>query len=94
MIYYPEPDSHIRDKVRVALDLVLAAGVDTSNLVDKSDFIALKAGVDKLDINKLVSVPTSSNNLRTKLDDLDVIKLKIVPIDLKKLSDCSVYKSF
>ena len=27
------------------------------------------------------------NNLKTKVDDLDVGKLKIVPVDLKKLSD-------
>ena len=27
------------------------------------------------------------NNLKTKVDDLDIGKLKIVPIDLKKLSD-------
>ena len=42
---------------------------------------------DKLDINKLVNVPTSLNNLKIKIDDLDVGKLKTVPIDLKKLSD-------
>ena len=39
----------------------------------------MKAEVDKLDINKLVNVPTSLNNLKTKVADLDV--------DLKKLSD-------
>ena len=27
------------------------------------------------------------NNLKTKVDDLDVAKLKTVPVDLKKLSD-------
>ena len=44
--------------------------------------------VDKLDINKLVKVSTSSNNLKTKVDDLDVgeLKIKTVPIDFKKLS--------
>ena len=47
----------------------------------------MKAEVHKLDINKLVNVLTSLNNLNTKLDDLDVGKLKTVPIDLKKLSD-------
>ena len=41
----------------------------------------------KLDINKFVIVPSSSNNLKTKVDDLDVGKLKIVPEDMKKLSD-------
>ena len=35
----------------------------------------------------MVNVPTSLNNLKTKVDDLDVGKLKTVPIDLKNLSD-------
>ena len=44
MSYYPEPDSHIKDKVKVALDLSNyatkkelehATGVDTSNLAAK-----------------------------------------------------------
>ena len=46
--------------------------------------MALKAEVDKLDINKLVNVPTSLNNLKTKVDDLDVDMLKTGPTDLKK----------
>ena len=37
-------------------------GDDASNLAAKSDFIDLKAEVDKLDINKLVNVPTDLNN--------------------------------
>ena len=47
----------------------------------------MKAEVDKLDINKLVNVPTNLNNLKTNLDDLDVDKLKTAPADLKKLND-------
>ena len=95
MSYYPESDSHIRDEVKVVLDLTNyvakielehAAGVDTSDLAAEQSFIALKSGVDKLDINKQVNVPTSLNNLKTKVDDLYVGKLKTVPIDLKKLS--------
>ena len=44
MRYYPEPDSHIRDKVKVVLDLSnyaikkeldQATGVDTSDLAAK-----------------------------------------------------------
>ena len=35
----------------------------------------------------MVNLPTSLNNLKAKVDDLDVGKLKIVPVDLKKLSD-------
>ena len=90
MSYYPEPDSHIKDQVKVVLELPNyatkkesdhATGVDTSDLAAKKDFIALKAEVGKLDINKLVNVPTSLDNLKTKVDDLDVGKLKTVPID-------------
>ena len=50
----------------------------------------MKAGVDKLDINKFFNVPNSLNNLKTKIHDLDVTKLKTVPVDLKKLSDAVV----
>ena len=102
MSYYPEPDIHIRDKVKVVLDfsnyatkkeLKDATDVDTTNVVAKGDFIALKAEVEKGDINKLVNVPTGLNNLKTKVNDLDVDKLKTVPIDLKKLSDVVCKKS-
>ena len=94
MSYYPETDSHIRDKVKVVLDLSNyatkkelehTAGIDKSDAVAKRDFIALKA--DKLDINKLTNVPTSLNNLNTKVDELNVCKLKAVPVNFKKLSD-------
>ena len=47
--------------------------------------IVFEAEVDKLDINKLVNVPTSLHNLKTKVDDLDAGKLEPVPVDLKKL---------
>ena len=43
----------------------------------------MKAEVDKLDF---VNVPTGLNDLKTKVDDLDVGKLKTVPVDLKKIS--------
>ena len=35
----------------------------------------------------MINVPTNSNNLKAKVDDLDDDELKIVPRDLKKLSD-------
>ena len=47
----------------------------------------MKAEVDKLEGNKLVNVSTSLNNLKTKVDVLDVGNLKTVPIYLKKISD-------
>ena len=61
-----------------------ATGVDTSDLATKKHFIALKADVDKRDIVKLVNVPSSLNNLKSKVDHLDVGKLKTVPADSKK----------
>ena len=77
MSYYPEPDSHIRDKAKVALalsnygtkkELDYATGVDTSDLAAKKGFTALKAEIDKLDINKLVNVPAFLNNLKAKVE--------------------------
>ena len=47
----------------------------------------MKAEVDKKDIKKLVNVPTSLNNSKKRVDDLNFGKLKTVPVDLKKLSD-------
>ena len=96
MSYYPEPDSHIREKNKVVLDLPNyvtknkldhSGCVDTSDLAAQKDFITLKAEVDKLDINKLVNVPTSLNNLKAKVYDLDVRTLKTIPVEWKKFSD-------
>ena len=42
---------------------------------------------DKLDINNLVKVPISFNNVKAKVDDLDFGELKTLPINLKLLSD-------
>ena len=64
-----------------------ATGVDTSDLAAKKDLIASKPEVDKLGIKKLVNVSTSLDNFKIKVDDLDVGKLKTVPVDLKKLSN-------
>ena len=35
----------------------------------------------------MINVPTSLYNLKTKVDDLDIGKLKTIPVDLKKLSN-------
>ena len=43
--------------------------------------------MNKLDINELVNVPTSLNDLKLKVDDLDVGKLKYVHVGLKKSSN-------
>ena len=62
-------------------ELEHATGIDTSDLTVKKDFI------DKLDINKLTNVPTSLNNLKTKVNDLDLGNLKTVLVDLEKSND-------
>ena len=54
MSYYKEPDIHISDKVKVVVDL--------SNHATKKDSTDLKATVNKLDIDKLVTIPNSLNN--------------------------------
>ena len=45
----------------------------------------MKAEVEKLDINNLTNFFVNLNDLKTKVDDLDVGKLKTVPVDLKKI---------
>ena len=46
-------------------ELEHATGVDTSNIAAKMYFVALKAEVEKLGINKFVNVSTSLNNFKT-----------------------------
>ena len=58
--------------------------LDPLKLTTKKYFIALKAEVKKLNIGKLVNVSAGLNNLKTKVDDLDVDELKTVPVKLKK----------
>ena len=93
--YFPEPNS-LRIWVKVELELsnyapkqILknATGVDTSKFAKKVDLDNLKINVDKLDIDKLKSVPTSLTNLKGKVDKLDVNELLPVPEVLSKLSD-------
>ena len=87
---FPEPDIHIREKSKVVLELSSyttkneskdATGVDTSDLAAKKILMLWKL--------KLVNVPTSLNNLKTKVDDLDVGRLKTVSADLKGIKWCS-----
>ena len=53
----------------------------------KSNLASLKTEVDKLDIDKLNSLPNNLSNLKIKVDKLDVDKLVPVPVNLSKLSD-------
>ena len=47
----------------------------------------MKFDLGKLNIDKFINVPTSLNNLETKINGLYAGKLKTVPIVLEKLSD-------
>ena len=87
MIYYSEPYSHIKDKVKVVLDLSNyatkkelndASGVETSSLAAKRDFVKLKNQIS-------INASSGLNNLKTKADDLDVNKLQNISVDLNKL---------
>ena len=79
MNYYPELDRHNRNKIRVewyisnnATKSVLKVAVlaATSEL---NDLASTKSDVDKLDANKLQSVPTDLNVLNDVVDN-DVLK--------------------
>ena len=52
----------------------------------------MKAEIGKLDIDKSVNVSSVLNNWKTKVDVLDVDKLKTVPVDSKELRDMVVKK--
>ena len=78
--YFPKPYEPFGGDINVKVDLFNyktktdlknATGIDTSNLAAKSDLVSLKAGFDKLDIDKLKSVPNNLSNLKSKVDKLD-----------------------
>ena len=52
----------------------------------------MKAEVDKQDIIKFVNVLIGLKDLKTKVDYLDVGKLKTVPVELKKKTSLAVSK--
>ena len=81
MSYHPVPDSRIRDKALVVLDVSNDATKKNQKMLQalmlqiqlvENILLLLKAKVGKLDINKLTNVSTSLNSLKTKVDDLDV----------------------
>ena len=79
--YFPKPYRAFERKVKVELylssyatkaDLKNATGIDTSKLTTKSDLVSLKAEVDKLDTEKLKTVPVDLSKLS------NVVKNEIV----------------
>ena len=79
--YFPKPQSHV-ENIKVKNDLSNYAGnediknithVDTSSFALKTNLSNLKTEVDKLDINKLVPVPTDLSKLSNVVKN-DVVK--------------------
>ena len=103
--YFPKPYERFGGNINVKVDLSNYAtkddiknitDVDTSSFTLKTDIVNLKTEADKLDIDKLKSLPNNLSNLKTKVDKLDVDKLAPVPADLSKLSNVvnnEVFKS-
>ena len=49
--------------------------------------IVLKTEIKIRDMSKLVNFLSDFNNLKRKVDEIDIDKLKILPLDLKNLSN-------
>ena len=69
--YFPKPYEPFGIDINVKFDLSnyarksdlnKATRIDTSKLAENSDLVSLKAEVDKLDINKLKTVPFNLSN--------------------------------
>ena len=95
-LYFPKPYEPLGRDINVKVDLSNYATktdiknishIDTSNFALKSNLASLKTEVDKLDIDKLKSLPNNLSNLKGKVDKLDIDKLAPVPVDLSKLSN-------
>ena len=81
--YFPKLfDSHFGDSIKVKIDLSNYATktdiknishVDTSSFALKTNLASLKTEVDKLDINKLVSIPVDLSKLNDAVKN-DVVK--------------------
>ena len=94
--YFPKPYEPFGGdiNVRVGLsnyatidDIKNITQVDTSSFALKTNVANLKTEVDKLDVDKLRSLPNNLSLLKTKVDKLDIDKVAPVPTDISKLSD-------
>ena len=94
--YFPKPYEPFGGDISVKVDLSNyatkgdlknATGADTSSFAKKTDLANLKSNVDKLDIDKLKTIPDDLSNLISEVDKLDIRKLKATPVDLSKLSN-------
>ena len=82
--YFPKPYELFGEDINAKVDLSNyatksdskhATGIDTSKLAAKFDPVSLKTEVDKVDVEKLINIPTNLGNLKIKVDKLDIVKL-------------------
>ena len=82
--YFPKPYESSGGDINVKVDLSNYAEktdiknilhIDTSTFALKSNFASLKTEVDKLDIDKLKSLPNNLSNLKSKVDKVDIDKI-------------------
>ena len=94
--YIPKPQEPFGGDINVKVDLSNyktktdlknGTGTVTYKLPAKSDLVNLKAEVDKLDVDKLKSLPTNLSNLKSKVDKLDIGNFKKMML-LKRLNIC------
>ena len=80
--YFPKPYKNFRGNINVKVDLSNyaaksdlknATGVDTSKLAEKFDLASLKAEIDKINIDKLKTVPVDLSNLSNAVNS-EVVK--------------------
>ena len=75
MSYFPEPYTRSKNKIKVELGL--------PNCATKSD-LKSSIGLDTSDFAKKADFPSLETSV-DKLDELDVDRLNLVPVDLKKI---------
>ena len=84
--YFPKPQSH-EENIKVKIDLSNYATkedinnvthVDTSSFALKTNLCSLKTEVDKLDIDKLVPVPTDLSKLSNVVKIMLLKRLYII----------------
>ena len=81
--YFSEP-AHCKNKIELSFSKY-ATTADWKSLRSLRSYSYLKN--DCWQIRKLKNVPSGLNNLKTKVDKLDVYKSAPVPVDLKNLID-------
>ena len=88
--FFPKPYESFDGDINIKVDLSNyatksnlknATGTDTYKLAASFDIVSLKTEVDKLDFDKLKSVPTNLSNLKSKVDKLDIVKLETTLLD-------------